>query len=182
MARIFWDAVIHKYALHDMCRGLMMGKGFGLVCVLEARFGVSFLSFLMWMGRLRMPTFSYIKTSWRAWMASDLGRSTTSFRLVGIIYWVSAWALWNIYFTDVQVILAIQTQIQCKSKRKMKSKTQRVKQPTGGRFAPTSQVPPLAFLFSFSFCFTLNLNFPTTHPPALVPRCEKKSRKKTKCG
>ena len=109
---------------------------------------------------------------------SNAGRYTehSFLRLVGIIYWVPAWALWNIYFTDVQVILAIQIQIQRKSKRKTKTKTQRVKQPTGGRFAPPSQVPPLAFLFSFSFWFTLNLNFP--HPPAPVPRREKKNHEK----
>ena len=45
----------------------------------------------------------------------------------------------------------IQIQIQRKSKRKTKTKTQRVKQPTGGRFAPLSQVPLLSFLFSLSF-------------------------------
>ena len=50
-------------------------------------------------------------------------------RLVGIIYWVPALALWNIYFTDVQVILAIQIQIK---NEKRKQKTQRVKQPERG--------------------------------------------------
>ena len=34
-----------------------------------------------------------------------------------------------------------------------------MKQPTRGRFAPPSQVPPLAFLFSSSFEFTFNLNY-----------------------
>ena len=72
----------------------------------------------------------------------------------------------------------LKIQIQRKSKRKTKTKTQRVKQPTGGRFAPPSQVPPLAFLFSFSFWFTLNLNFPHPPPPAPVPRREKKNREK----
>ena len=47
-----------------------------------------------------------------------------------------------------------------------------MKRPTGGRFAPPSQVPPLAFLFSFSFWFTLNLNFQNRR--ADLPR-EKKS-------
>ena len=32
-----------------------------------------------------------------------------------------------------------------------KTKTKRVKLPTGGRFAPPWQVPPLLFSFSFSF-------------------------------
>ena len=45
----------------------------------------------------------------------------------------------------------------------------------GGRFAPPSQVPPLAFLVSFSFWFKLNLNFP--YPPAPVPRREEKITK-----
>ena len=70
----------------------------------------------------------------------------------------------------------LKIQIQRKSKRKTKTTTQRVKQPMGGRFAPPSQVPPLAFLFSFSFWFTLNLNFP--HPPAPVPKREKKNHEK----
>ena len=43
----------------------------------------------------------------------------------------------------------------------MKRKRRRVKTPTWGRFAPPSQVPPLAFLFSSSFEFTLNLNYDT---------------------
>ena len=38
-------------------------------------------------------------------------------------------------------------------KTKTKPKTKRVKLPTGGRFAPPSQVPPLLFSFSFSFYF-----------------------------
>ena len=41
---------------------------------------------------------------------------------------------------------------------KTKAKTQRVRTPTRGRFAPLAQAPPLAFLFSFSFQFTFNLN------------------------
>ena len=43
----------------------------------------------------------------------------------------------------------------------------------GGRFAPPSQVPPLALLFSFSFWFTLNLNFQSRR--ADLPR--KKNRR-----
>ena len=40
-----------------------------------------------------------------------------------------------------------------KTKTKTKPKTKRVKLPTGGRFAPPSQVPPLLFSVSFSFSF-----------------------------
>ena len=47
----------------------------------------------------------------------------------------------------------------------------------GGRFAPPSQVPPLAFLFSFSFWFTLNLNFPTPNPQPRF-QCVKKKHEK----
>ena len=47
-----------------------------------------------------------------------------------------------------------QTEIQ----KKTKTKTQQVKTPTRGRFAPLAQVPLLAFLFSFSFEFLFDLN------------------------
>ena len=75
------------------------------------------------------------------------------------------------YINSRKSILKIQIQYNY-IKRKTKRKTQRVKQP----FAPPSQVPPLAFLFSFSFWFTLNLNFP--HPPVPVPRRENKNHEK----
>ncbi len=60
-----------------------------------------------------------------------------------------------------------------------------MKTPTGGRFAPPSQVPPLSFPFSFSFQFPFNLNYETTRlktgsrtPATTQKRRTKKKRKK----
>ena len=59
-----------------------------------------------------------------------------------------------------------------------------MKTPTGGRFAPASQVPPLSFPFSFSFQFPFNLNYETTRlktgsraPATTEKRGTKKNRK-----
>ena len=71
------------------------------------------------------------------------------------------------------------------TKTKTKAKTKRVKTPTGGRFAPPSQVPPLSFPFSCSFQFPFNLNYETTRlktgsrtPATTQKRRTKKKRKK----
>ena len=56
-----------------------------------------------------------------------------------------------------------------------------MKRPTGGRFAPPSQVPPLSFSHSFSFQFPFNLNYETKRlkTGSRSPATTEKQRTKT---
>ena len=58
-----------------------------------------------------------------------------------------------------------------------------MKRPTGGRFAPPSQVPPISFSLSFSFQFPFNLNYETKRlkTGSRTSTTNKKQRTKKNC-
>ena len=61
---------------------------------------------------------------------------------------------------------------------KTKTKTKRVKRPTGERFAPPSQVPPISLSFSFQFLFNLNYETKRLKTGSQTPATNKKQRTK----